>query len=163
MALDYAERFVGHCNTTTDIKEANYFGNDANFVIAGYVLHLSSVHADGGSLERNSQFTFSIHSFSHSSDDGNIFIWERPTNVITSVYKGDMAIVNCIQPHPFYCMLATSGIDNEVRIWTPQSDDASYVAKSKIEHYECAVQTNQHRMQADPFDLRTPGTICRSS
>lgn len=34
-ALDYAERFVGHCNTTTDIKEANYFGDDGNFVIAG--------------------------------------------------------------------------------------------------------------------------------
>lgn len=36
-SLDYAERFVGHCNTTTDIKEANFFGNNGNFVIAGYV------------------------------------------------------------------------------------------------------------------------------
>lgn len=159
MALDYAERFVGHCNTTTDIKEANYFGNDANFVIAGYVLHFITALT----IRTESQFIFIVHSFTHSSDDGNLFIWERPTNVITNVYKGDMAIVNCIQPHPFYCMLATSGIDNEVRIWTPQSDDPSYVAKYKMEHYECAVQTNQHRMQADPFDLRTPGTICRSS
>lgn len=33
--LDYSERFVGHCNTTTDIKEANFFGNDTNYVIAG--------------------------------------------------------------------------------------------------------------------------------
>lgn len=36
LALDYAERFVGHCNTTTDIKEANFFGSDGNYVIAGY-------------------------------------------------------------------------------------------------------------------------------
>lgn len=34
-ALDYAERFIGHCNVTTDIKEANYLGNDGNYVIAG--------------------------------------------------------------------------------------------------------------------------------
>lgn len=35
LALDYSERFVGHCNTTTDIKEANFFGSDGKFVIAG--------------------------------------------------------------------------------------------------------------------------------
>lgn len=34
-AIDYKETFVGHCNTTTDIKEANFFGNDGNYVIAG--------------------------------------------------------------------------------------------------------------------------------
>lgn len=25
-AYDYEKRFCGHCNTTTDIKEANFFG-----------------------------------------------------------------------------------------------------------------------------------------
>ena len=25
-ANDYVQRFCGHCNTTTDIKEANFFG-----------------------------------------------------------------------------------------------------------------------------------------
>ena len=25
-ACDYEKRFCGHCNTTTDIKEANFFG-----------------------------------------------------------------------------------------------------------------------------------------
>lgn len=33
-ALDYEDRFVGHLNTKTDIKEANYFG-DANYIVAG--------------------------------------------------------------------------------------------------------------------------------
>ena len=28
-AYDYAMRFCGHCNTTTDIKEANFFGRYA--------------------------------------------------------------------------------------------------------------------------------------
>ncbi len=26
LAVDYVDRFVGHCNTTTDIKEANFYG-----------------------------------------------------------------------------------------------------------------------------------------
>lgn len=34
-AWDYEERFVGHCNTTTDIKQANFFGNDGNYIVAG--------------------------------------------------------------------------------------------------------------------------------
>ncbi|GBP15809.1 WD and tetratricopeptide repeats protein 1 [Eumeta japonica] len=34
-AKDYTQRFVGHCNTTTDIKEANYFGFDGHYIVAG--------------------------------------------------------------------------------------------------------------------------------
>lgn len=100
--------------------------------------------------------------FNFSSDDGNFFIWERPTNMITNVYKGDMAIVNCVQPNPFCCMLATSGIDHEVRIWSPRPEE-NFEAKNIIENYDSVVLTNQHRMQADPFDLTSSGTICRSS
>ena len=32
---DYQARFAGHCNTTTDIKEANFFGNEGQFIVAG--------------------------------------------------------------------------------------------------------------------------------
>lgn len=35
IAKDFSERFVGHCNTTTDIKEANYLGSDGSFIVAG--------------------------------------------------------------------------------------------------------------------------------
>lgn len=77
-AKDYKEWFVGHCNTTTDIKEANFFGNDGKYIVAG-------------------------------SDDGHFFVWHRPSNMITSVYKADTTIVNCVQPHPYVCLMATSG------------------------------------------------------
>lgn len=80
-AKDYKEWFVGHCNTTTDIKEANFFGNDGKYIVAG-------------------------------SDDGHFFVWHRPSNMITSVYKADTTIVNCVQPHPYVCLMATSG--NEI-------------------------------------------------
>lgn len=35
-SADYSQRFLGHCNTTTDIKEANFLGQDGNFIVAGY-------------------------------------------------------------------------------------------------------------------------------
>ena len=34
-ASDYHLRFCGHCNTTTDIKEANFFGSDGQYIVAG--------------------------------------------------------------------------------------------------------------------------------
>lgn len=37
--------------------------------------------------------------------------------------KGDESIVNCVQPHPNSCFLATSGIDSQVRIWSPRLPD----------------------------------------
>lgn len=32
---DYCHRYLGHCNTTTDIKEANFLGQDSQFIVAG--------------------------------------------------------------------------------------------------------------------------------
>ena len=34
-AADYHLRFCGHCNTTTDIKEANFFGSQGQYIVAG--------------------------------------------------------------------------------------------------------------------------------
>lgn len=57
-----------------------------------------------------------------SSDDGNFYIWDRKTTKLKSIYKADRAIVNCVQPHPFLPLIATSGIDHEIGLWTPQPD-----------------------------------------
>jgi len=34
-AVDYTSRYIGACNTTTDIKEASFFGADCQFIAAG--------------------------------------------------------------------------------------------------------------------------------
>ena len=49
------------------------------------------------------------------SDDGQFFIWDRKTTNIIKILRGDESIVNCLQPHPTTCFLATSGIDKEIR------------------------------------------------
>lgn len=35
LSNDYCHRYLGHCNTTTDIKEANFLGQDGQFIVAG--------------------------------------------------------------------------------------------------------------------------------
>ena len=117
-AFDYNARYCGHCNTTTDIKEANFFGNDGQFVMAG-------------------------------SDDGSFFVWERKTTNLVQVMKADDSIVNCLQPHPSICMLASSGIDPYVRLWSPSGNETS--DRTVIET-ENAAAANQQRMNADPFE-----------
>ncbi|VVC32811.1 Hypothetical protein CINCED_3A009379 [Cinara cedri] len=117
---DYHHRYYGHCNTSTDIKEANFFGSQSQFIVAG-------------------------------SDDGFFFVWDRNTENNLLILKGDTSIVNCLQPHPSEFMLATSGIDNEVKLWTPLSDDVDNTFA--VKHYKTTALLNQRRMIADPFEI----------
>ncbi|KAK9271061.1 hypothetical protein L1049_026650 [Liquidambar formosana] len=59
------QRYVGHCNVGTDIKQASFLGQE---------------------------------------------------------------VVNCVQCHPFDCTVATSGIDNTIKIWTPCASVPSNVS-----------------------------------
>ena len=102
-----------------------------------------------------------IKFFSFSSDDGNFFIWERATNAIVSVFQADESIVNCVQPHPRVCLLATSGIDHEIRLWSPQEEPKN---RTKVEDIDKLIKENQDRMQSDPFDLNgADPAVCRAS
>ncbi|XP_060570664.1 WD and tetratricopeptide repeats protein 1-like [Ruditapes philippinarum] len=120
-ANDYEARFCGHCNTTTDIKEANFFGSHGQYIVAG-------------------------------SDDGSFFIWEKCTTNIVRVLRGDESIVNCLQPHPSHCLLATSGIDPVVRLWSPQPEDGKKNDR-EIDNSDDAALANQKRMNADPLEV----------
>lgn len=134
LAYDYETRFCGHCNTTTDIKEANFFGSCGQYIVAG-------------------------------SDDGSFFMWDRETTNIVRVLRGDDSIVNCLQPHPSSCLLATSGIDPVVRLWSPKPEDGSKEDREVIDSEDAAV-ANQRRMNADPLEVmlmnmgyRIPGVL----
>ncbi len=59
------------------------------------------------------------------SDDGKFFIWDRESTNIVKILTGDDSIVNCLQGHPSACLLATSGIESTVKLWSPQPE-ASY-------------------------------------
>ncbi|XP_071800939.1 DDB1- and CUL4-associated factor 6-like isoform X1 [Asterias amurensis] len=58
------------------------------------------------------------------SDCGHIFIWDRHTAELVMLLEGDKHVVNCVQPHPFDHLLATSGIDYDVKLWSPTAEIA---------------------------------------
>ncbi|CAG00028.1 unnamed protein product [Tetraodon nigroviridis] len=120
-SFDYKHRYCGHCNTTTDIKEANFFGSKGQYIVSG-------------------------------SDDGSFFIWEKETTNLVKILQGDESIVNCLQPHPSYCFLATSGIDPVVRLWNPRPETDSENGRV-VEDMDSAAQANQRRMNADPLEV----------
>lgn len=99
--------------------------------------------------------------FFFRSDEGSFYIWERPTAKIVGVYKGDSSILNCVQPHPHYCLLATSGIDNVINLWCPKPENNE--SEYRVKYHETTVVTNQQLMQADPFEIHTNGAVCRTS
>lgn len=97
------------------------------------------------------------------SDDGNIFIWERTSGNLVRVLRGDSSIVNCIQWNPATPTMATSGIENVVRIWEPGSKgrlepecdgtgtelESDRVVSDRVK----VCKDNQHRMGVDPFEV----------
>uniref|UniRef100_A0A182PPW2 DDB1- and CUL4-associated factor 6-like n=1 Tax=Anopheles epiroticus TaxID=199890 RepID=A0A182PPW2_9DIPT len=87
------QKFVGHRNTRTLIKEATFWGDD--FVMAG-------------------------------SDCGGIFTWNRHTAKNVMIMCGDQHVVNCVRPHPTLPILATSGIDHDIKLWMPIRDHSYF-------------------------------------
>lgn len=55
------------------------------------------------------------------SDCGRIFIWRKKSGELIRVMEADEDVVNCIEPHPHMTMLASSGIESDVKIWTPKA------------------------------------------
>ncbi|KAL4967952.1 WD repeat-containing protein [Aspergillus stella-maris] len=53
------------------------------------------------------------------SDSGHLFIWERDTCKLVNILKGDDEVVNVVQGHPYEPTLAASGIDDTIKIFSP--------------------------------------------
>ncbi|PPQ94016.1 hypothetical protein CVT25_009864 [Psilocybe cyanescens] len=50
------------------------------------------------------------------SDDGNFFIWNKENGSLKGIYEGDGTVVNVIEGHPHFPLLAISGIDTTVKV-----------------------------------------------
>ncbi|XP_057469539.1 protein ALTERED SEED GERMINATION 2-like isoform X2 [Actinidia eriantha] len=130
-AIDLKQRYVGHCNVGTDIKQASFLGERGEYVASG-------------------------------SDDGRWFIWEKKTGRLIKILVGDEAVVNCVQCHPCDCVVATSGIDSTIKIWTPTASIPSIVAAGPAgpenDNVLDVMESNQRRLyryreMVLPFEL----------
>lgn len=107
----YLQRYVGHCNIDTDIKEATFLGDDDSLVACG-------------------------------SDDGRVFFYDASTGACLRALSADEDVVNCLRSHPTLPVLATSGIESVVKVWSPEG------AIDPGEEVESVAQTNQEQMKS---------------
>ncbi|XP_015285041.1 PREDICTED: DDB1- and CUL4-associated factor 8 [Gekko japonicus] len=71
------------------VKGVNFYGPKSEFVVSG-------------------------------SDCGHVFLWEKASCQVVQFMEGDKGgVVNCLEPHPHLPVLATSGLDHDVKIWAP--------------------------------------------
>ncbi|XP_025614001.1 uncharacterized protein [Arachis hypogaea] len=57
------------------------------------------------------------------SDCGHMFIWKKKDAKLVRLMVGDQHVVNQLEPHPHLPILATCGIENDVKIWAPLASD----------------------------------------
>lgn len=115
-SYDYSKRFCGHCNMNTDIKEANFFGANDEFIVSG-------------------------------SDDGALYIWDKSTTNLVKAVSADHQILNCVQPHPSICMLASSGIESSVKLWSSNGQICR-----DVEALEMRCSLNHKYISTDPLE-----------
>lgn len=81
------------------------------------------------------------------SDDGAVYIWDKTTTNLVKAMHADAHILNCVQPHPTICMLATSGIEPTIKIWS-----TSGKIRHDIRTIEERCTQNQNFITADPLE-----------
>lgn len=121
---DVVRRYIGYCNTETDIKEAAFFGNNDAFIVAG-------------------------------SDDGRAFIWNKVTGKLVNAIVADETILNCVRPHPFDSCLATSGIEDVIRLWSPTGDSDLAPTEDELDGM---TSENQSKMSSNNWSFYFGGT-----
>ncbi|KAF5745779.1 DDB1- and CUL4-associated factor 8 isoform X1 [Tripterygium wilfordii] len=85
------------------------------------------------------------------SDCGQIFIWKKKGGELIRVMEADEHVVNCIESHPHSTVLASSGIDKDIKIWTPKAIERATLPSS-IEQLRPKPRSWMYRM-ASPQDL----------
>ncbi|XP_022086042.1 DDB1- and CUL4-associated factor 8-like [Acanthaster planci] len=97
------------------VKGVNFYGPQSQFVVSG-------------------------------SDCGNIFLWEKNTEKIVQYMKGDVqGVVNCLESHPSSAVLATSGLDHDVKIWMPTSAEPTQLEGLKQTMYSNRREREEER------------------
>ncbi|CAL8575654.1 hypothetical protein XPA_001567 [Xanthoria parietina] len=55
------------------------------------------------------------------SDGGHLFIWDKKSSELVNILQGDNEVVNVVQGHPYEPVLAVSGIDSTIKIFSPDN------------------------------------------
>lgn len=89
------------------------------------------------------------------SDCGNVFIWDKESTELVNVFHADDAgVVNVIENHPTLPLIATSGLDNDVKLWSPNDSPVSDLEKFNLERKSNKRSRPKNRIYAEFDDSR---------
>ncbi|KAF5757838.1 putative transcription factor WD40-like family [Helianthus annuus] len=57
------------------------------------------------------------------SDYGHIFVWKKKDGRVIRIMEGNKCIVNQVEPHPNIPVFASSGLEKDITLWAPVSDN----------------------------------------
>lgn len=104
------------------VKGVNFFGSYSDYIVSG-------------------------------SDCGHIFIWDKQTENIVTFLEGDnIGVVNVLEPHPNCCVLATAGLDHDIKIWQPLGKP--FCENDKLDKQikiNCDARLEDQQRGPDPF------------
>lgn len=96
------------------------------------------------------------------SDDGYAYIWQKATGKLITAIKADADIVNCVRSHPTETCLATSGIENVVRLWTPTSAENTCPSKAELQELTKKNQIMIHREWRTQTVIQDPASFLQA-
>ncbi|KAM5129447.1 DDB1- and CUL4-associated factor 8 [Mantella aurantiaca] len=146
------KKFCPHHLVTSEAK-ANItclvYSHDGTELLASYndedIYLFNSSHSDGAQYvkrykgHRNNATVKGVNFYGpksefvvSGSDCGHIFLWEKSSCQIVQFMDGDKGgVVNCLEPHPHLPVLATSGLDYDVKIWLPTAKEPAELRELK--------------------------------
>lgn len=91
------------------------------------------------------------------SDDGHIYGWDLESEHIVCFLEGDKGVVNCLCVHPSLPVLASSGLDHDVKMWEPHSDTwpqtlkgiKPQICKNTMRRKRAKERESLHRLEFD--------------
>ncbi|CAG9818494.1 unnamed protein product [Phaedon cochleariae] len=120
--LDYPEEYVeAESKMECDDKKV-----EEEFCIHEAEMKMKYVgHRNSRTMIKEATFWGDEHVMS-GSDCGHVFVWRRDSGALRMLLQADQHVVNCLQPHPTLPLLATSGIDHDVKLWAPVLQEARF-------------------------------------
>ncbi|XP_076055559.1 DDB1- and CUL4-associated factor 6-like isoform X6 [Oratosquilla oratoria] len=103
----------------------NVGGPRESFAPLGSVKQCYKGHRNARTMIKEATFWGRDHVMS-GSDCGRIFVWNLHTGRLVMLWEADRHVVNCVQPHPLLPVLATSGIDYDIKLWAPLHEEPHF-------------------------------------
>ncbi|KYK70583.1 WD domain, G-beta repeat-containing protein [Toxoplasma gondii TgCatPRC2] len=91
------------------------------------------------------------------SDDASVLAWRMCDGEVVNILRGHESHVNCVAVHPHGSCIATSGIDDFIKIWTPEGDSPFVLDEAA----EKVLRSNQDLMDEENAAARSLFTTFR--